>query len=176
MAELMPISHNYIGYFTAQVQEKKDMLRIERSKFFPEFSVGYTQQKIYPLNRLNAWTVGVSAPLLFFPQRSRSKQAKVDLRIAEWENESNCKQLENKVEELYRQIAQQRRSLDYFQNAALKEASSLQESALLKFKESETDIATLVQSLNSAREIMRNYIETIYNYNVSILEIELYTD
>ena len=32
-----------------------------------------------------------------------------------------------------------------------------------------------VQSLNSAREIRRGYIEAVYNYNVSALELELYT-
>ena len=172
----MPLSQNHLDFFSAQVKEKKDLLRIERSKFFPEFSFGYVQQKIYPLNKLNSWMVGISVPLLFFPQQSRSKQAKVDFQIAEWAAEDNYKQLGNKEEELYRKIAQQAKSLDYYQNAALKEAASLQESALLKFKESETEIATLVQSLNAAREIRRSYIETVYNYNVSILEIELYTE
>ena len=43
----MPLSQNHLDFFSAQVKEKKDLLRIERSKFFPEFSFGYVQQKIY---------------------------------------------------------------------------------------------------------------------------------
>lgn len=174
--ERMPLSQSHLDYFQHQVKEKKDLLHIERSKFFPEFSVGYTQQKIYPLNRLNAWMVGVSVPILFFPQRSRSKQAKTDLQIAQWEAEDNRKQLGNKVEELYRRIAQQRQSLSYYTSAALKEAMALQESSLTKYQESETDITTLIQGLNAAQEIQKNYIETVYNYNISVLEIELYTE
>lgn len=171
-----PLSAAHLNYFASQVQEKKSALRIERSKFFPEFSVGYVRQKIAPLNGLNSWMVGVSFPILFFPQRSRSKQAKVNLQIAEWQAEQNRVQLNNQVEELYRRARQQRESLNYYSNAALKEAKSLQESALLKFKESEINITDFVQNLNASREIRRNYIETVYAYNVSVLEIELYTE
>lgn len=170
------LSAAHLNYFASQVQEKKSELRIERSKFFPEFSVGYVRQKIAPLNGLNSWMVGVSFPILFFPQRSRSKQAKVNLQIAEWQAEQNRVQLNNQVEELYRRARQQQESLDYYSKAALKEAEALQQSALLKFKESEINITDFVQNLNASREIRKNYIETVYAYNVSVLEIELYTE
>lgn len=171
-----PLSAAHLNYFASQVQEKKSELRIERSKFFPEFSVGYVRQKIAPLTGLDSWMVGVSFPILFFPQRSRSKQAKVNLQIAEWQAEQNRVQLNNQVEELYRRARQQQESLDYYSKAALKEAEALQESALLKFKESEINITDFVQNLNASREIRKNYIETVYAYNVSVLEIELYTE
>jgi cobalt-zinc-cadmium resistance protein CzcA len=105
-----------------------------------------------------------------------SKQAKVNLQIAQWEADQNRVQLNNKVEELYRRVRQQQESLDYYAKAALKEADALQESALMKFKESEINITEFVQSLNASRDIRRNYIETVYAYNVSVLEIELYTE
>lgn len=170
------LSAAHLNYFASQVQEKKSELRIERSKFFPEFSLGYVRQKIAPLNGLNSWMVGVSFPILFFPQRSRSKQAKVNLQIAEWQAEQNRVQLNNQVEELYRRARQQQESLDYYSKAALKEAEALQQSALLRFKESEINITDFVQNLNASREIRKNYIETVYAYNVSVLEIELYTE
>ena len=52
----------------------------------------------------------------------------------------------------------------------------MQNSALKKFQESETSISEFIQSLNAAREIKRGYIETVYAYNVAILELELYTE
>ena len=53
---------------------------------------------------------------------------------------------------------------------------ALQESSMLKFRESEICISELVQSLNTVREIRKGYIENVYNYNVSLLEMELYTE
>ena len=170
------VSADHLNYLSSGVEEKKEMWRVERSRFFPELSVGYSRQKMSPLSGLNSWTVGVSFPILFFPQQSRAKQARIAMTVAEWEAEDSRTQLENKVDELRGRIQQQRKSLDYYEKAALREATSLQESALLKFQESETGIAELIQSLIVARDIRKNYMETVFNYNVSVLELELYTE
>lgn len=170
------LSLSHLNYFRSQVKEKKDIMKVERSKFFPEFSFGYVRQKISPLKGLDSWMVGVSFPILFFPQRSRSKQAKIDFKIAELEEFENRTLLNNKVTELQSQIMQKRKTLDYYSSAALSEANALGESALAKFKESDIDIVELVQSLETARNIRKNYIEAVYTYNVSALELELYTE
>lgn len=172
----LSLSSRHLNYFDAQVQEKKNLLKIERSRFFPELSVGYVRQKIAPLTGLNSWMVGVSFPVLFFPQRSRAKQARINLRIATWEAEDNRRQLSNKVSELQSQLVRQRERLTYYQQAAVKEAEALQHSALKKFQENETDISEFIQSLNAVREIKRGYIETVYAYNITVLELELYTE
>ena len=172
----LSLSSRHLNYFEAQVQEKKNLLKIERSRFFPEFSVGYVRQKIAPLTGLNSWMVGVSFPVLFFPQHSRTKQARINLRIANWEAEDNRRQLSNKVSELQSQLVRQRERLTYYQDAAIKEAEALQNSALKKFQANETNISEFIQSLNAAREIKRGYIETVYAYNITVLELELYTE
>lgn len=165
-----------LNYFANQVKEKKDMWHIEQSKFFPEFSIGYVRQKISPMCGLDSWMVGVSFPILFFPQHSRSKQAKLDWKIAEWEAEQNRTELNNKVEELQSLVLQNKKTLDYFTLAALKEAHALGQSALAQFRESEIDIVSFVQTLETARDIRQRYIEAVYAYNISALELELYTE
>lgn len=166
----------HLNYFANQVKEKKDMWHIEQSKFFPEFSIGYVRQKISPMCGLDSWMVGVSFPILFFPQHSRSKQAKLDWKIAEWEAEQNRTELNNKVEELQSLVFQNKKTLDYFTLAALKEAHALGQSALVQFSESEIDIVSFVQTLEMARDIRQRYIEAVYAYNISALELELYTE
>lgn len=166
----------HLNYFANQVKEKKDMWHIEQSKFFPEFSIGYVRQKISPMCGLDSWMVGVSFPILFFPQHSRSKQAKLDWKIAEWEAEQNRTELNNKVEELQSLVLQNKKTLDYFTLAALKEAHALGQSALAQFRENEIDIVSFVQTLETARDIRQRYIEAVYAYNISALELELYTE
>ena len=166
----------HLNYFANQVKEKKDMWHIEQSKFFPEFSIGYVRQKISPMCGLDSWMVGVSFPILFFLQHSRSKQAKLDWKIAEWEAEQNRTELNNKVEELQSLVLQNKKTLDYFTLAALKEAHALGQSALAQFRESEIDIVSFVQTLETARDIRQRYIEAVYAYNISALELELYTE
>lgn len=98
------------------------------------------------------------------------------MQAAGWEAEANRQQLSNKVSELQCQLARQRERLTYYQQAAIKEAEALQQSATQKFQENETDISEFIQSLNTVREIKRGYIETVYAYNVTLLELELYTE
>ncbi len=174
VAEIAP-SDIHLNYFRSVADEKKAMLRIERSRFFPELSVGYVRQKIAPLSGLDSWMVGISFPVLFFPQHSRIRQAKIDSYIARTEAESNIRQLNNKVEELSVALRKEGEHIRYYTTGALPEADALLKSATVQFKESETDITQFVQSLNAAREIRRGYIEAVYAYNISALELELYS-
>lgn len=174
VAEIAP-SDIHLNYFRSVADEKKAMLRIERSRFFPELSVGYVRQKIVPLSGLDSWMVGISFPVLFFPQHSRVRQAKIDSYIARTEAESNIRQLNNKVEELSVALRKEGEHIRYYTTGALPEAEALLKSATVQFKESETDITQFVQSLNAAREIRRGYIEAVYAYNISALELELYS-
>ncbi len=176
----VPLQHEgssagYISYFESQSAEKNAALNIERSRFFPELSLGYVRQTIEPLKGLNSWMVGVSFPVLFFSQGSRVKQAKIDASIARTETEANIRQLNNKVMELEGLLRRQSESIRYYTTAALPEADALMESALKQFKASETDITQFVQSINTARDIRQGYIESVYNYNIAVLELELYT-
>ena len=156
------------------VPEKQAMLQIERSRFFPEISFGYSRQDILPVKGLNAWTVGVSFPVWFLPQRSRIKQAKLAWSKAQVEADANRLALRNKVEELGSTLRRYGESVRYYQEQALPEAEQLQKTADLQFRESETDITEYIQSMNAAVEIQKGYIESVRQYNVAALEYELY--
>ena len=168
------LSAAHLNYFASQVQEKKSELRIERSKFFPEFSVGYVRQKIAPLNGLNSWMVGVSFPIYFLPRHSKVKQAKATAFIARTEAEANTRNLYNKVSEAIANLRRQSESLHYYTSSALKEADELMKVAALQLRHSETDITEFIQAVNVARDIRRGYIETVYQYNIAALEYELF--
>jgi cobalt-zinc-cadmium resistance protein CzcA len=170
------LSNAHLQYFRSMADEKMAEMKLEKSKFLPEFSVGYVLQKISPSTGLSSWMVGVSVPLFFGAQASRVKQSKIGAYIADTEARDNEWRLRNKVEELQSRMKQEEQNINYFKTAALQEADALLQNAQVEFKESETDISQFVQSINSAYDIHRNYIETVYNYNIAVIELELYTE
>ena len=174
--ETATISQERIQLLENAVQQKRDMVKVERSKFFPELSVGYSRQKMLPYKGLDAFIVGISVPLFCFPQKSRVKQAQVEARIAEWDAEEQRMQLSMTVDELRQTLLQTRATLDYYETAALSEADELRRSALALYNEGETAAADLVQSLKTARDVRSNYVETVRQYNAAIIELELYTN
>ena len=162
------------AFFKNQAAEARAMVNIERSRFFPELSVGYSRQNILPIKGLNAWMVGVSFPLYFLPQSSKVKQARIAATAAQLQANSNIRELNNKITELDASIRRYNESLRYYTSSALKEADELMKVARLQLEQSETNVTEFIQSVTAARDIRRGYIETVYQYNVSALEYELY--
>ena len=168
------LSGVHTAYFQSQADEAKAMLHIEQSHFFPEISVGYTQQNILPLKNLNAWMVGVSFPIYFLPQRSKVKQARLSATSAQIQADANIRELSNKRLELEASLRRYNESLRYYTSSALKEADELTKTANLQLQQSETGITEYIQSITTARDIRRGYIETVYQYNIAALEYELF--
>lgn len=168
------LSEAHTAYFQSQADEAKAMLRVERSHFFPEISIGYTRQDILPIKNLNAWMVGVSFPIYFLPQKSKVKQARLAATSAQIQADANIRELRNKVLELEASLRRYNETLHYYTSSALKEADELMKAANLQLQQSETGIAEYIQSITTAREIRRAYIETVYQYNVAALEYELF--
>lgn len=167
-------SEAHLKYFQSQAGEAKAQLNVERSRFFPELSLGYVRQDILPLKGLNSWMVGVSFPIYFLPRHSKVKQAKTTAFIARTEAEANTRNLYNKVSEAIANLRRQSESLHYYTSSALKEADELMKVAALQLRHSETDITEFIQAVNVARDIRRGYIETVYQYNIAALEYELF--
>lgn len=176
LPESYNLSQAHIGYFDSQVEVKRKAVYVERSRFFPELSVGYSRQKIEPLSGLNSWSVGVAVPIVFFPQKSKVKQARAEATIAQWDAEDNRLKLRNRVEELRLRIERQQRTIDYYTGDALKQADELQRNAMMLYKESETGIVELLHSITTANEIRKSYVDAVHEYNVMLLELELYTE
>lgn len=168
------VSEVHLGFFNSQISETRAALNVERSRFFPELSIGYSRQNILPLKNLNAWMVGVSFPIYFLPQKSRIRQAKLAASAAQIQAEANIRELNNKVTELSATLRRHEESLRFYTSSALKEADELIKVANLQLRHSETSIAEFIQSVSAAREIRKGYIETVYQYNIASLEYELY--
>ena len=163
-------------YFNSKVSESEAAVKVEQSRYLPDFSIGYMRQNILPDKGLNAWTVGLSIPLMFHGQKSRVKQAKYNSEMIRYEADDNIRQLNNKLTELQTELRKYGESIRFFENSALAEADAMMRAAELQMKHNESSISEFIQSMNSALEIKQAYIEMIYLYNVAALEYELYKD
>lgn len=170
------VSSVYMKSFDLQLKKKKDLLNIERSRFFPEFTIGYARQKIAPVIGLQYWTAGVSIPIFISPYLGRVRQAKVDLAQEYWTVQENKRQLSGKVEELLCSLQKQRKMIEFYQTTALAEADEIQRNSTALYKAGQTDLTSLMQSLQLVKGTKMDYIKAVRDYNVLMLELELYTE
>lgn len=167
-------SKSHTGYFNSLAEEQTARARVEKSRLFPEISLGYGRQQILPEKGLNAWVVGASFPIFFNSQRSKIRQAKFDAYIAKNDAMTNIKAIDNRLTELRFELQRYARSIEFYTSTALREAETLVKSADVELRSAETDISQYIQSLNAALEIRSGYAEAVYRYNVAALEYELY--
>jgi cobalt-zinc-cadmium resistance protein CzcA len=179
MQKLLPDGNNssgqlYKDWYDQQIAESQALIKVERSRFFPEISVGYTRQKILPLEGLNAFTVGVSVPLWFRPQQAKVKQAKLNIRNAEAFASEQHILLQNKQQEIFAMMQQYEQTLNYYEEFGIKQADLLFRTAHLQFSKSAINMVELIQSLSTAISLKNNYLQALYQYNVTVIEYELY--
>lgn len=156
------------------INERKAEVSIEASKFFPELSLGYQNQNILPLKGLQSWSIGVSFPVYFLPQRSRIKQAKLQTTLAQLESQDIHNRLQNKLDELNLQQRKYGQTIENYQKYGLEQARALRNAAEAQLKHEENDISEFVQSIKAALELQVGYIDALYQYNESIIEYQLY--
>jgi cobalt-zinc-cadmium resistance protein CzcA len=164
----------YSAYYNSLADEMQAQANVERSRLFPELSAGYLHQNIFPDKGLNAWTVGIAVPLFFSPQKSRIKQAKLNIDIARYEAETNIRELNNRLETLKADLRRYAETVAFYQSSALNEADALIKAASLQLEHNDTDVSQFIQSMNNALEIKRAYAEAMYLYHVTALEYKLY--
>jgi cobalt-zinc-cadmium resistance protein CzcA len=164
----------YSAYYNSLTDEMQAEVNVERSRLFPELSAGYMRQNILPDRGLNAWTVGISAPLFFAPQKSRIKQAQLNVDIARYTMQENVRELNIRLETLKADLRRYAETVLFYQSSALVEADALIKAATLQLEHNDTDIGSFIQSINNALEIKRAYAEALYLYHITALEYELY--
>ena len=134
----------------------------------------YTVRDISPhVKNLNAWMIGVLSPSLP-ATKEQSEAGTANCHFSA--NTGRCQHpgVKNKTLELEASLRRNNESLRYYTSSALKEADELTKAANLQLQQSETGIAEYIQSITTAREIRRGYIETVYQYNIAALEYELF--
>jgi len=86
----------------------------------------------------------------------------------------NARELQHKQVELEADLARQRENIRYYKTTTMPEAELLLNDVRLQLESGNIDIAKIIQTLGGVLSIKKSFIETIYLYNVAVLETELY--
>ena len=164
-----------LNYYQNQFDIKQIKYKIEKSRYFPEISAGYFNQQIDETGGFSGWSVGLSMPLWFLPLNAKVQTAKIEkeksLNSYNYQKFNLEKEIENKVI----QLDQLQNDLIYYNENALKKAQVLNHTAKMQFEKEEIEYLEFLQSIKAAHEIKINYLETLYNYNKTAIELEFYT-
>lgn len=174
-----------INYLQQQLKVNEQETKVERNKMLPDIIFGYNSQTFIgaqntnPINqaytdsdRFSFYQVGIAIPIFPSGHHSNIKAAKINEDIAQSHLDLTKTTLQGKLQNLLQEYYKFQSTLLYYQNEALPQAKLIIDNSEKSFKSGDISYAEYLQNLTLANTIQTDYLNSLYQYNQSIIVIE----
>ena len=168
-------SENNPGLKVIKYQKEKFSNKVSLSKgeLLPDISFKYFRQKLLGNNNYWGMEIGLGVPLWFWGEQSGSiKESDYDLQIASGEEISLRKSIENEISISFEDYENSRRQVKFFSGESLKEVNEILRQSKISYEEGAIGYVEYLQALNLAFETKVQYLNSIFNYNKAIINLE----
>lgn len=158
-----------------QIEISKLETRIEKLKLMPDISVGYFNQSNKELNGTGRFTgvqLGIAIPLLCFSQSAKINAAKINEQIAQSNFDYYNRGLKVELQNLLQEYEKYKSSLNYYESYALPQAQLIIEHSGKNYRAGNIGYVEYFLNLDKALEIKANYLQTLNDYNQSVITVE----
>lgn len=172
----------------SQVSQSEANTKLEKSRLWPDFTVGYFNQTLYGTpnyqkpeivagssSRFQGVSLGLAIPVWAKPQLSRIRFAEAQKNAAIAQQDLNRKNVEGQYAQAIQEYRKWQASLSYYQFTALPTARALNESALKSFRAGNIGYVEFLQGMNRAVQLETEYLQILNQFNQSVLQIEFLT-
>ena len=159
--------------------------QLEKSKLLPDINIGYYNMTMRGIgsdnvlyngsNRFQSAQVGVGIPLFFGAQKARISASKMYQYIAESNYLQEKQVIEKQYQSVYSQYQNYVKTITYYEQTALKNATLINETASKQFVDGDINYLEWVMLTNQAINIKSNYIDAIKALNESIIQLNYLT-
>ncbi|MGB6036194.1 MAG: efflux RND transporter permease subunit, partial [Cryomorphaceae bacterium] len=174
--ELMPLdsaTHPMLSYYANAMKLSNDMVSLEKQKLLPDLNAtlfrgtnnGGGQESFA------GFQVGVAIPLWFGVQKSKIAAAKTGESILEAESDNYKLQLIARYEALLSELRQYEQGLTYYESTGKKLSQETLFHANRAYQNGEIDFLQYAQLLENAKTIESNYLQSLFQYNMTVLEV-----
>lgn len=160
----------FIQYYQQNSLVSKQNLQLQKTKLLPGFSVGYLNQ-VGEQPTYYRFRFGITIPLWFWTYNSQIKSAKYQYQMANSQYLLAQKNISSEYQKALTDYKKYFESLNYYELTGMKQAEIIINTATRSFQVGEINYIVYMQSLNQAFETKISYLETIRNYNQSIIQI-----
>jgi cobalt-zinc-cadmium resistance protein CzcA len=148
-------------------------LDVEQQKLLPDlhFNLFVGSNNEANAKHYSGFQAGIGIPLFFGADKSRINAAKTQIEISEYELENYKSKLLSHVSGLESDLKRYQEAIDYYENSGKELANALLLNGTMAFKNGEIDFLEFTQHLDNAKQIEITYIDNLYQYNLTQLEI-----
>jgi cobalt-zinc-cadmium resistance protein CzcA len=165
-----------LKYYSNRVNLFDNQRKYEKQLLLPDLSLSYFQGSNSDLNQnLYGYYLGLKIPLLFFGQSSKIKASSIAREIAVEESREYEVQLNIEYMALNAQLIKQEKALKYYEDEGTALSDEILKTATLSFKNGEINYFQYILSLENAYEIKLDYLNSLNEYNQSVIAINYLT-
>ncbi|MDZ4747130.1 MAG: TolC family protein [Saprospiraceae bacterium] len=161
-----------LAYYRQSERISEKAIQLERSKLFPDFTVGYLnpadKNTPFPL-RLR---FGLSVPLWFWQYGTSIKAAETKLEVARYTSSAGRQELTQQWYEAKNDALKYQEALNYFEAEGLSQAKELTEASNRMFAAGQYDYIKYLTTLTDAFQVKRQYLELVSNYNQALITLQ----
>lgn len=156
-------------YFKALHQQEKQQL-------LPDLSAEYFQGTNSSLNgNMIGYRFGVKIPIFFSGNASKIKASKMAYQAVEAQQTDFKIQYKSVYNALLAKLEQLEESIVYYQTTGKHLSEEIIKTAERSYKQGEIDFFQYIQSLENAKAIELNYLDSLNQYNQTVIEINYLT-
>jgi cobalt-zinc-cadmium resistance protein CzcA len=167
------VNHPVLSYYENAITLSNQQVMLEKQKLLPDLNASVFQGSNNGVGKQNytGFQVGVAVPLWFGSQKSKISAAKTGESILESESNNYKIQLVSKYAALQSDLRQHEEGLTYYEITGKKLSQETLFYANKAFQNGEINFLQYAQLLENAKNIESNYLKSLYQYNMTVLEI-----
>jgi cobalt-zinc-cadmium resistance protein CzcA len=160
-----------ILYNRQKIAFENATVQVEKARGLPSFSVGGATQSIDKVSPYNIFSAGVNIPIFKNGVKTRTRAAQLNVQMAEKEGEKTKLQLFSAFDQLFEQYNKASEQLKFYNTEGLQYAAVILNAAKKGYKAGNIGYVEYVQNINEAIGIKASYLQTVNEYNQTIIQI-----
>jgi cobalt-zinc-cadmium resistance protein CzcA len=165
------VQNPQLAYYAQNREIAEAATKVERSKFLPGFSLGYSDQTVNDREGFFQYRVGLNVPLLFFAQKGRTQAVQLQQVIAEKELQEQEQALERQLATARAALQKAAASLRFYEEEGLQLAEEQIRAAQFGYEQGAVEYIAFIQNLAQAITIQENYLNSLQQYNLAVIEL-----
>jgi outer membrane protein TolC len=161
-----------LAYYQQAEKISEKAIQLERSKVFPDFTVGYLNPSDKNTPFPQRLRFGLSVPLWFWQYGTSIKAAETKLEVARHTSSAGRQQLTQQWLEAKNEALKYHEALNYFEAEGLVQANELTEASNRMFVAGQFDYIRYLTTLTDAFQVKRQYLELVKNYNQALITLQ----
>ncbi|MBS1542082.1 MAG: TolC family protein, partial [Bacteroidetes bacterium] len=166
------LRENPLWNYAEQNQDlSKRVLRLERSRRVPGLVLGGLNQGTENTPFTSRLRFGITVPIWQWTYQSQINSAKKGIDMAGTQKQLMAYQLSTEYAKAVAEYRQYVANLDYFNTVGLQQSSEVLRNAKESFRLGSITYYIFLQNIELSYTIRQNYLETLKNYNQSVLTL-----